>query len=626
MTKPTTRYQRFFAESKRRHVFRVAAIYGGTSFVVLQAADLMLPRLGLPDWTVTFLVVLVVLAFPVALIAAWVFDLTPEGVRKTDDAAPEEIDRIVAQPASKRWASGLLALAGVVVLVLGAVWVGRQTAPGADEAADTDRTLAERRLALAEAEDDSRPAIAVLPFVNMSADPDQEYFSDGITEELLNTLARIRELKVTARTSTFAFKGRQLDMRDLGDSLGVEFLVEGSVRKAGDQLRITAQLIDAEDGSHLWSDQFDRELDDVFAIQTEIARAIAAELRVSLGLDEAEKLVSPTANLEAYDLYLAGRARVKERGESLVDAVRLFEEAIGSDSTWAPAWAGLAEALELISWYEAAWEEPPTDQGEQEAIRDVYWDRAERAARRALELDPDNASAHVALGSVLRNRGQWQASEAAYLEALANDPDNAEAYQQYAELLASVGRETESVRVARRAAALDRVPIRLAMLAFALLKAGHDDEALEVVEEGMRLDPEGRVNHLATAKWLILVNSRRFEALRPALAQSSLFADADEPFALVDQFIEALHAGSLDGLPTEFQNRFLDSGQSYFMVHLGQHARAAERLLETARSSPRWALVIVWMPLFDPIREHPAYLEALRVLNLEGVAPDRPEP
>jgi TolB-like protein len=622
MTKPTSKYQRFFAEFKRRHVFRVAAIYGATSFVVLQAADLMLPRLGLPDWTVTFLVALVVLAFPVALIIAWVFDLTPEGVRKTDDAAPEEIDRIVAQPASKRWPAGLLALAGVVVLVLGAVWVGRQTAPGTDAAAKADRTPAETRLALAEP-DDSRPAIAVLPFVNMSADRDQEYFSDGITEELINALARIRELKVTARTSTFAFKDRQLDMRDLGDSLGVGYLVEGSVRKAGDRLRITAQLIDAADGSHLWSDEYDRQLDDVFAIQTSIAQAIAAELRVSLGLDEAGKLVAPTADLEAHDLYLAGRARVKERGESLADAVRLFEEAIARDSTWAPAWAGLAEALEVIGWYPAAWEEAPTDPDNMHAIRDVYWNRAEWAARRALELDPESASAHVALGSVLRDRLQWRASEAAYLEALNSDPDNAEAYHQYANLLANVGRETESVRAARRAVALDRGPLRLGMLAYALLWAGQDDEALERVDEAIRL--AGSVTSLlGLGKRLILVDSRRFEALRPLLVQSPLFADADEPSALIDQFIAALHAGSLDGLPREFQNQLLDSGPPYYLVLLGRPARAAERLLEEAHSSPTWAVAMIWMPIFDPIRGQPAYLEALRVLNLEGVTPDRP--
>jgi len=466
----------------------------------------------------------------------------------------------------------------------------------------------------------------VLPFVNMSADPDQEYFSDGITEELINALARIRELKVTARTSTFAFKGRQIDMRDLGDSLGVGYLVEGSVRKAGDRVRITAQLIDAGDGSHLWSDEYDRQLDDVFAIQTEIAQAIAAELRVSLGLDEAGKLVSPTTDLEAHDLYLAGRARVKERGESLVDAIQLFEQAIARDSTWAPAWAGLAEALELIGWYPASWEEAPTDQDDMHAIRDEFWNRAERAASRALELDPENASAHVALGSVLRDRRQWQASEAAYLEALTNDPDNAEAYQQYANLLTNVGRETEAVRAARRAVTLDPVPsgVRAGVLAGALLYAGQDDEALEVIEERIR---SGRVTELTdVVKFIILVDSRRFAELRPFLVQNPLFADADERSALVDQFIAALHAGSLDGLPAEFQNQFLDSGGPYFMMLLGQHARAAERLLEQAHSVPVWALTIIWMPIFDPIRERPAYLEALRVLNLEGVTPDRPVP
>jgi TolB-like protein/Tfp pilus assembly protein PilF len=611
---------RLFAELKRRKVFRVMAVYGATSFVVLQAADLMLPRLGLPDWTVTFLVVLVVLAFPVVLIIAWAFELTPEGMRKTDEAAPEEIDDIVAQPASKRWPSGLVALAGIVALVVGAVWVGRQTAPRVvDAAADAGMPPAGTPLALAESEDDSRPSVAVLPFVNMSADPDQEYFSDGITEELLNTLARISDLKVIARTSAFAFKGRQLDIRDLGDSLGVAYLVEGSVRKAGNRLRITAQLIDTEDGSHLWSDQYDRELDDVFAIQTEIAQAIAAELRVPLRLDQAEKLVTSTADLDAYDLYLEGRARTKERGENLADAVRLFEEAIARDSTWAPAWAGLAEALELIGWYDAAWEEQPADERERQAIIDAFWNRAQQAAHRALELDPDNASAHVALGSVLRNRRQWDASEAAYLEALDSDPDNAEAYQQYSQLLFYVGRATESVRVARRAVALDRSAARLMGLGVALMGAGHDEEALEIIEEGMRLDPEGHVSGgLSTIKMQILLGFRRFEGLR------DLFTDAGWPPALVDQIIESLHAGSLDDLPTELRD-YLES-QPLFLMPLGQQDQAAEALLEAARADPLAALQVMWMPLFDPIREHAAYLETLRVLNLEGAAPDRPVP
>ena len=224
-------------------------------------------------------------------------------------------------------------------------------------------------------------------------------------------------------------------MRVIGDSLDVAYLIEGSVRKAGNQLRITAQLIDVADGSHLWSETYDRTLDDVFRIQTEIALAIAEALRVPLGLDDARDLVTPTADLQAYDLYLAARGRMRERGLSLPEAIRLFEAAIDRDSTWAPAWAGLAQAREVIGWYPEAWENIPTSVEERSAGFEAFQEPAEDAARRALSLDPDNASAHVALGSVLRNQMEWTRSEAEYLRALELDPESAEAHLQYSQLL-----------------------------------------------------------------------------------------------------------------------------------------------------------------------------------------------
>ncbi len=617
MADPTPGYQRLFADLKRRHVFKVAAIYGATAFVILQVADIVLPGLGLPPWTITFTVALIVLLFPVALILAWAFDLTADGVRKTEPASTEEIDAIVSQPASKRWPSGLLALVGIVALVFAAWWVGRHTASGA--AAGADAPEPNLALAVSDAGRDSRPSIAVLPFLDMSPNRDQDYFSDGITEEILNTLVKIRDLKVAARTSAFAFRGSDLTAQQLGDTLHVRYLVEGSVRKAGDRLRITAQLIDADDGSHLWSEQYDRSLDDVFAIQTEIAGAIADELRVPLGLEGADDLVTPTADVEAYDLYLTARARMKERGESLADAIRLFEAAIARDSAWAPAWAGLAEALEVIGWAsnDAAWDEVPEDPAARQAIRDEYWRRSEQAARRAIELDPDHASAHVALGSILRNRLQWDASEEAYLRALAADPDNAEAHQQYAQLLGYLGRETESVRAARRAVALDRAPVRSMILAFSLLYAGQGTEALGVIEEGRRLDPEGQsAGGSLMIEFQLLLDSRRFEELRPVLTGAGM------PPEGVELLIGALEAGSPDDLPPELAEELLSNPM--FALLLGRQDQAADALLELSRTEPLLALQTIWMPMFDPIRQQPSYLEALRLLGLEGAAPERP--
>jgi tetratricopeptide (TPR) repeat protein len=243
--------------------------------------------------------------------------------------------------------------------------------------------------------------------------------------------------------------------------------------------------------------------------------------------------------------------------------------------------------------------------------------RSEQAARRAIELDPDNASAHVALGSILRNHRQWEASEAAYLQALASDPDNAEAYQQYSQLLFYVGRLTEAVRVGRRAVSLDRAPVRLMTLGMVLQSAELVDEALEVVEEGIRLDPEGPLaGSLSQDRMLILMMARRFEAL------GDLIRDSGAPTELVDQILDALQSGNVDGLPPELQTEMQQD--PLFSMVLGRRDLAAEQLLETALTDPLLALQIMWIPLFDPIREHPAYVETLRVLGLEGVTPDRP--
>ncbi len=312
----------------------------------------------------------------------------------------------------------------------------------------------------------------------MSAAADQEYFADGMTEELLNALAKIREIRVGGRTSSFAYKGQDKDLREIGEELGVQYVVEGSVRKQGDRLRITAQLVDATDNFHLWSESYDRTIDDVFAVQEEIAGAIAEELQVSLGLDEAQTLVAPTGDLDAYELYLTGRARMRERGDGVAEAVDLFEAAVARDSGWAPGWAGLAQAYSLVPYYG----EFESDE-EEEASWPESLGAAERAANRALEIDPRNAAAEVALGNVYRDRWEWEAGEQHYLRALEIDPDDVEAHQQYAELLAATGRLDEALRSARRAVKLDPTSaIRLNVLGYILDANGRKDEALLQLE------------------------------------------------------------------------------------------------------------------------------------------------
>ena len=337
------------------------AVYGAVAFGVIQVVDIVLPRMGLPDGTVTLVVWVCVLGFPVATLLAWAFERTPEGLRLTEDADAEEIEAIVAEPAGRRWSSGLLALLGIVALVTGAWWVGRTTATGDAGSSRPGAGLGILQRAYADLADDPRPTIAILPFADFSPAGDQQYFTDGISEELVNALVKIQGLRATGRTSSFAYRNVEKDLREIGSELGVQYLVEGSLRKQGDRLRITAQLVDAADNFHLWSETYNRTLSDVFALQEEIALSIARQLQASLGLEAGRVLVTPTSDVEAYDLYLRAKALIRERGPGIPEAVAMLQDVVARDSTWAPGWAALAQAHSLVPCYQGSGHEGMVD-------------------------------------------------------------------------------------------------------------------------------------------------------------------------------------------------------------------------------------------------------------------------
>lgn len=606
-------YQRFFAELKRRRVFRIMAVYGTVAFVLLQLADIAFEPLGLPQSAMTFLIVLALAGFPIAVGLAWAFDLTSEGVKKTEDAAPGELTRILDAPASARWPAGLLALVGVAALVFGAWFVGKRA--GASESPAAGATAVAPTgvdLAYAELSEDSRPSIAVLPFKDMSQAGDQEYFSDGMTEEILNVLTKIPDIRVAARTTAFAYKGQEPDLREVGQDLGVRYILEGSVRKAGDDLRITAQLIDAQDNFHVWSDSYDRQLDNVFEIQSEIAEAIAGALRVPLGVDETSDLVIPTGDMTAYDLYLEGRARVRDRGaENIADAITLFEAAIARDSVWAPAWAGLAIARSLEPYYQPGRSVPATDG----RVWDTAFVAAERAALRALELDPDNASARVALATVFRDRWRWAEAEVEFLKALATDPDNVEAHQQYAELLSVVGRGMEALNSSARALALDRSAIRLGSHANVALANGRVDEAIELSREGIEKDPDNNVNLLDYVLGRAYLQTGRYDEAERLSESRGRKRDLGSAIAA----LRADDPGMLDDLDDP-----IFKAQSLMMM--GRPDLALEELDGDVLDPPFMGKADLFAPVFDPIRDDPRVQALLAQMGLEGVEPVRAPP
>ncbi len=291
-SRPPLAYQKWFAEMKRRKVFRVIAAYGAVAFVILEAASIVFPAIPLPAWTMSLVVWMAILGLPIAVVLAWAFEMTPEGVRRTEDAAQDEIGLIVSAPARARWPSGLLALGGIVLLGIGFYGGRRSSMRSSREVQPPPAAQAGEPGPTSTALDaDRRPAIAVLSFSDMSPEQDQEYFSDGVSEEILQALSKVRDLRVAARSSAFTYKGRDMDPRQIGQELGVLYLLDGSVRKDGDQIRISAELVNASDGFSLWSETYDRRLQNVFEIQREIAEAIAEELRVPLGLSR-EALVA----------------------------------------------------------------------------------------------------------------------------------------------------------------------------------------------------------------------------------------------------------------------------------------------------------------------------------------------
>ena len=603
-------YQQLFAELKRRKVFKVAAVYGVVSFGLIQIADPLTDALLLPDAFLTYVVATLMLGFPVALVLAWAFEVTPEGVQRTGDAAPGEIESIVASPASQRWPAGLLALVGAGALLASGWWVGQRTSGSADTSADAEPTA---RLAFVDPADDPRPSIAVLPFADMSSSQDQEYFGDGMAEEILNTLVGIKDLRVAGRTSAFAYKGENKDLREIGAELGVGYIVEGSVRKEGDQLRITAQLIDAVDGSHLWSDRYDRPLTNVFQIQSEIAEAIADALTVPLGLDNASELVTPTSDLEAYDLYLAGRARLRARQEGVFEATELFRAAIARDSTWAPAWAGLADALELQVWYTFA-----TDD---DVPFDETLEEAEKAARRALELSPQNSTALVVLGSIHRDRYEWDEAERFYKQALALDPDNAEAHQQYGEWLHKRGRIAEAVRSMDRASILDPAPVRIWQLILTLRSDGRWDEVEEVLawaRAGRLVERFGALDS-ALRTWPIqrAMEEGRYDDVLPAAREG-----VPEDTARLGAIVQAVRAGRFDALPDSLRDVPMSIRT---LIRLNEPDRAVERTIEMLEDNPLTP-DRVWSAVLDSIRNHPRVQARLDSIGLAGIEPQRTPP
>ena len=479
----------FFAELKRRNVYKVAVAYAVVAWLLMQVASQIFPFFEIPNWAVRLVVLLLMIGFPIALIIAWAFEATPEGIKRTKaaDAAGQR---------SRGGAWIYIVLIGAA-LSIGLFFVGRYTARNATPPQSEAATAVPGK------------SIAVLPLLNESGDPRDEYFSDGLSEELIAALAQISGLKVIGRSSSFRFKDRKEEPKTIGEKLGVSTLLDGTVRKQGDRVRIVAELVNAADGIQLWTRTFDRQLKDIFAVQEEIANAVAESLKVTLLATQEKPSQVATKNVEAHNAYLQAHFHLVRRNvEDFRKAIDYYDQAIELDPGYALAYAERAEAWTL--W------------GDLTGQRPTAYPKARSDAEKAVAIAPALAEARAALGFV-RCFVDWNFDDGLTELKRAKElsPTNPTANDLLARIIVYLGRFDEAERQARQAVELDPLStVTQGNLARVLFCAGKLDEADAAARKSAELQPSGAANH----RWQVLIAAQRGDG-ETALREAQLEPD-----------------------------------------------------------------------------------------------------
>jgi len=602
----------FFNELKRRNVFRVAIGYVVSCWLLIQVADLVLENIGAPDWVIQTIMLILALGFPVVLFFSWAYEVTPEGIKRES-----EIDR---SQSITHVTGRKLDRAIIPVLLLALVWFAydrfadvEDTAP--QPAATTVTSLPEPAPGPKEVAAEDSPSIAVLPFVNMSDDAANEYFSDGLSEEILNLLARIEGLKVIARTSSFAFKGQNQDLREVGKALGVNHVVEGSVRKSNDRVRITAQLIKVEDGSHVWSDTYDRTLTDIFEIQDDVASRIVDALHLRVGA--VPERGRPTDNLEAYALFLQARTRtgLQSREDALKRALEL-------DPTFAEAY----EMLAVTYWALSGLVLPSND-----GMR-----LAHAAAERALALNPD-----LALARALQRSADWENYSygreiEAFEQLVREEPANAYGYDILAFDLLEAGYVVEGLAVAQQSYELDplslQVKIRMVEASTAAGQVAEARRVLDVIPGSwfIQADLELFAGRYEEAAQLYAELFQTWGGFADTTWVPDAVAQAQDP-VLGAEFLDRLIADRLSELPDgerQFAWIYLVNWYAVF----GHLDRFIEVILSLDLTSKTWtdADTLLYNGIvernYTGFTAHPRFIEVARAIGLPELWDQRGPP
>jgi TolB-like protein len=452
-------------ELKRRNVVRVGLAYAIVAWLILQLSDILAPMLSLPEWIGKMVFFILLIGFPLALIFAWAFELTPKGLKREKNV---DRDQSITNVTGRKLDMIIIAVLAVAVAFFSfdKFVLGSKTPITATGTLQPVAELVQQ-------------SIAVLPFVNMSSDPEQEYFSDGLSEEILNLLAKIPDLKVIGRTSSFAFKGKNQDLRAIGEALGARTVLEGSVRNSGERVRITAQLIDTSDGTHLWSEAYDRTITDIFAVQDDVAAAIIDALQIHVGA--APTRGQPTANPDAYALFL--KSRIATNAADLGESERLLVAAVSLDPTFAEAY----ELLAYSYWSLAGWRY--TGAEGQRLMGDT--------AAKALAIDPALTFARVLYESGYPETWSWVGEISGLERVLEEQPGHLPALEALSYNLIEGGYFAESLQYSRRAVEIDPLSNAARIRLYEnLLALGRDDEASAELEIALELGSRRAVEHM----------------------------------------------------------------------------------------------------------------------------------
>jgi len=597
----------FFEELKRRNVFKVGIAYAVVAWLLLQVADVVLNNIAAPGWVFKVIMLVLALGFPLALFFAWAFEVTPEGIKKEKDVHRSQ--SITAQTGQKMNRAIIIAMA----LALGYfAWdkfahdtgsesFSRQPA-GQSQNAGGKMTPTPAAVAGAE------KSVAVLPFVNMSDDKDNEYFSEGISEELLNVLVQVKGLRVPSRTSSFTFKGSTRKLAEIGKELKVDHVLEGSVRKAGDRIRVTAQLIEVNTDTHLWSQTYTRQLDDIFAVQDEIAQAIVTALKVTLSSNEQATIHSrSTANVDAYNKYLLGRHLWNQRSpESLLASAGPLGEAVAMDPGFGQAWAALADAYVLIPEYGAG----PLKE---------YIPLAHEAIAKALMINPESAGA-LTTSAYIKFMYDYdlKGAQEDFNKAIAIDSGYATAHQWYGELLAAEGRldaALDELRLARRADPL--APIMPHDMGWFLMYSDRKQEAFKYYQQALALDPhfQAAIGNLATLNLL----TGRFDQARANFNEQATVTNYDPTIDLA--VVDALENPALKdkALAMIAQDDVMPDGvmgKGIYLILLNEPDLALDSLEKGFAAGDSYAIHMKRMDVYDPIRDNPRFQALLKKMNM----------